>query len=157
VPLPIGTYDQAYVKAFAAIVPPLMVAYKPDVIVFELGADALAGDPLAHMRLTNNAYALIIDYLMGLGKPILATGGGGYNVDNTVRAWALAWSLFCGAGSGDDMSHAMGGVMLESTEWQGGFRDRELAVSNAQRESVVPAMESTIRQIKANIFPVHGI
>jgi acyl-CoA hydrolase/acetoin utilization deacetylase AcuC-like enzyme len=32
IPLPIGTYDQAYVKAFAAIVPPLKTAYNPDVL-----------------------------------------------------------------------------------------------------------------------------
>jgi len=45
VPLPVGTYDQAYMKAFEAVALPLMTAYNPDVIVFELGADALAGDP----------------------------------------------------------------------------------------------------------------
>lgn len=157
VPLPVGTYDEAYMKAFNSIAPPLMSAYDPDVIVFELGADALAGDPLGHLCLTNNAYALIVDYLMSLGKPILATGGGGYNIENTVRAWALAWSVFCGADSGDDMSHALGGVLLESTEWQGGLRDREVAVSDAQRETVTPAIESTIALVKSNIFPIHGL
>jgi acetoin utilization protein AcuC len=157
VPLPIGTYDQAYMKAFDSIAPPLIAAYDPDVIVFELGADALAGDPLGNLRLTNDVYVRIINYLMSQGKPLLATGGGGYNVENTVRAWALAWSVFCGADSGDDMSHALGGVLLESTEWQGGLRDRKLAVSDAQRESVIPAIESTIELIKTNIFPIHGL
>ncbi|MHC4426361.1 MAG: acetoin utilization protein AcuC, partial [Planctomycetota bacterium] len=94
VPLPIGTYDEIYIKAFEAVAPPLVAAYDPDVIVFELGADALSGDPLAHLCLTNNVYAEIITHLLGYDKPILATGGGGYNIDNTVRAWALAWSLF---------------------------------------------------------------
>jgi len=157
VPLPIGTYDQAYMKAFNAVAPPLIEAYDPDVIVFELGADALSGDPLAHLRLTNNVYAWIIDYLMSLDVPILATGGGGYNVDNTVRAWALAWSVFCGADREDDTSQALGGVMLESTEWQGGLRDREIPVSNAQREKVMPAIESTIEKIKKTIFHIHGL
>ena len=157
VPLPIGTYDQAYMEAFETIAPPLITAHDPDVIVFELGADALAGDPLGHLCLTNNVYARIINYLMGLGKPILATGGGGYNVDNTARAWALAWSVFCDADSSDDMSHAMGGVLLESTEWQAGLRDRELAVSEAQRRTVMPAIESTIELIKASVFPIHGL
>lgn len=157
VPLPIGTYDVAYMKAFKAVVPPLVAAYKPDVIVFELGADALAGDPLAHLRLTNNVYARIVNYLMSLGKPILATGGGGYNVDNTVRAWALAWSVFCEADSSDHMSHAMGGVFLESTEWQAGLRDRALAVTDAQRQTVLPAISATIEKIKSNVFPLHGL
>ena len=157
VPLPVGTYDQAYMKAFEAIALPLMTAYNPDVIVFELGADALAGDPLANLNLTNNVYAKIINHLMGFGKPILATGGGGYNVENTVRAWALAWSIFCGADQGEDMSHAMGGVFLESTEWQAGLRDRALAVAEQQRNAVEPAIETVVRNIKESVFPIHGL
>lgn len=157
VPLPVGTYDQAYMKAFEAIAPPLITAYNPDVIVFELGADALAGDPLAHLQLTNNTYAEIINHLMGFGKPILATGGGGYNVENTVRAWALAWSIFCGADREEDTSHALGGVLLESTEWQGGLRDRALAVTEQQKNAVEPAIEAVVQKIKKSIFPIHGI
>ncbi len=147
VPLPIGTYDQAYMKAFEAIAPPLIAAYDPDVIVFELGADALSGDPLAHLCLTNNVYARIINYLMGLGKPILATGGGGYDVGNTVRAWALAWSVFCGTDNNDDSNLATGS----------GLRDGTLEASDAQRGAVMPAIESTIELLKTNIFPIHGL
>jgi acetoin utilization protein AcuC len=157
VPLPVGTYDQAYLEAFETIVLPLTAAYNPDVIVFELGADALAGDPLANLRLTNNVYADIIDHLMKFNKPIVATGGGGYNVENTVRAWALAWSIFCGADQGEDMSHAMGGVFLESTEWQAGLRDRALAVTEQQKNAVEPAIEAVIKKIKKTVFPIHGI
>ena len=157
VPLPVGTYDQAYMKAFKAIVPPLAGAYNPDVIVFELGADALAGDPLANLQLTNNIYADVITQLLSYNKPILATGGGGYHIGNTVRAWALAWSIFCGADTGEDMNLAVGGVLLESTEWQGGFRDRRLAVSNSQREAVLPSIDATIKKLKATVFPIHGL
>jgi acetoin utilization protein AcuC len=157
VPLPIGTYDQAYMKAFEAIVPPLISAYGPDVIIFELGADALAGDPLAHLYLTNNVYADIINLLLALDRPVLMTGGGGYNVDNTVRAWALAWSVLCGAAGEGDMNIAVGGVMLGSTDWQGGLRDRELAVSAQQRNAVLPAIETTIEAVKTRVFPVHGL
>jgi len=157
VPLPVGTYDQIYLKAFEAVVLPLIKAYNPDVFVFELGADALAGDPLGHLQLTNNVYAEIINHLLSLNKPIVATGGGGYNVDNTARAWALAWSIFCGADAGQHLGQAIGGVLLESTEWQGGLRDRALAVSESQRETVVPTLQATIEAIKANVFPIHGL
>ncbi|MFZ2148343.1 MAG: acetoin utilization protein AcuC [Sedimentisphaerales bacterium] len=157
VPLPVGTYDEVYLEAFEAIALPLIGAYNPDVIVFELGADALAGDPLAHLYLTNNVYADIIKHLLSFDKPILATGGGGYNINNTVRAWALAWTVLAGADSGSDMNPAVGGVMLESTDWQGGLRDRALVVSQSQRKTVVPAVEATIEAVKANVFPIHKL
>ena len=147
VPLPVGTYDQAYMKAFEAVALPLITAYNPDVIVFELGADGLAGDPLAHLYLTNNVYVEIINHLLSFNKPILATGGGGYNVDNTVRAWALAWSIFAGADSDRDTNPAVR---------QGGLRDRELVVSQPQRETVTPAIEAVIEAVKANVFSFHA-
>jgi acetoin utilization protein AcuC len=147
VPLPVGTYDRPYVEAFEAIAPPLITAYDPDVIVFELGADALSGDPLANLCLTNNVYAEIVNHLLSYDKPILATGGGGYNVANTVRAWALAWSIFCGADSSEDLDPAVGS----------GLRDGPLAVSDTQRETVMPAVEATIEAVKANIFPIHRL
>jgi len=156
IPLPIGTYDEAYMKAFESLVLPLIGAFKPDVFVLELGADALAGDPLANLCLTNNVYAEVIGHLLSFEKPILAAGGGGYNIDNTVRAWALAWSVLCGADS-ENQEHALGGVMLGSTDWQGGLHDRTLAVSNHQREAVMPAIENTIKTIKATVFPIHGL
>jgi acetoin utilization protein AcuC len=157
IPLPIGTYDEMYMKVFNVLVLPLMKAYGPDIIVFELGADALAGDPLAHLCLTNNTYADIIGHLLKFDKPILATGGGGYNVDNTARTWALAWSVLCGESSEHDMNVGFGGVMLESTDWQGGLRDREFVVRNQQREMVLPVIERTIEAVKANVFAFHSL
>jgi acetoin utilization deacetylase AcuC-like enzyme len=157
VPLPLGTYDEAYIQAFKAVVLPLFGVFEPDVIVFELGADTLAGDPLANLQLTNNTYADIIHYLLGFDRPILMTGGGGYNIQNTARAWAWAWTALCGDDDQDDMNLGLGGVMLESTDWQGGLKDRELPVSSQQRQLVEASIENTLRKIKENIFPIHGI
>lgn len=157
VPLPVGTYDQAYMETFDAVALPLITAYNPDVFVFELGADALAGDPLAHLHLTNNVYVEVINHLLTFDKPILMTGGGGYNVDNTVRAWSLAWTVLSGADSNHALGHPVGGVMLESTDWQGGLRDRALAVSKQQRSMVEPVVQATIKAIKAKVFPIHGL
>ncbi len=154
VPLPVGTYDQAYMKAFEAVALPLIKVYNPDVFVFELGADALAGDPLANLFLTNNVYVEVINHLLNFNKSILATGGGGYNVDNTARAWALAWSILCGA---DIDNHAVGGVMLSSTEWQGGLKDGARVVSDQQRDAVMPVVDAVVEAVKAKIFPIHGL
>ena len=131
VPLPIGTYDAAYLRAVRKVVLPLLHAYNPDVIVLEAGADTLANDPLANLSLTNNTMADVVGLLLAFGKPILATGGGGYNPDNTARAWALVWAALCGEDAGGYMTAGLGGVLLETTDWSGGLRDRQLAPDKA--------------------------
>jgi len=156
IPLPAGTFDEAYMKVFEVLVLPLIRAYKPDVFVFELGADSLAGDPLAHLYLTNNVYADIINHLLSFNKPILMTGGGGYNIENTVRAWVLGWSVLCGADSGNH-EHALGGVMLGSTEWQGGLRDRQVEPGEQQRSLVAPVIGEVVQSVKKRIFSLHGL
>lgn len=156
VPLPQGTYDNAYMKAFKQIVLPLVHSFSPDVIVMELGADGLAGDPLAQLRLTNNVYADVITLMLAFDRPILAVGGGGYNVENTVRAWSLCWSTLCG----DDTEHAnlgLGGVMMSSTDWHGGLRDAELPTDQQQKDAVDPAIDEVIEEVKAKLFGLHGI
>lgn len=156
VPLPVGTYDGIYERTFDEIVLPLLHAYRPDCIVMEMGMDTLAGDPLAHLHLTNNAPADCLSKVMRLNKPILVTGGGGYHVENTVRGWALVWSVLCGD-SFDDLTAGLGGVMLANSEWAGGMRDRTL-ISDAGRRSVVDAeIAATVRKIEELVFPIHGI
>ncbi len=157
VPLPIGTYDQAYMQAFEAIALPLITAYNPDVIVLQAGADCLAGDPLAQLYLTNNVFADVIKHLLAFNKPILAAGGGGYNFDNTVRAWTLVWASLCGAADDHDMNLGVGGVMLGNTDWQGGLRDRVLPISAQQKNAVIPALKATIKAVKKNVFAIHGL
>jgi len=157
IPLPVGIYDSAYMDIFKPLVPPLIDAYDPDVIMFELGADTLSGDPLAHLSLTNNVYADVLNILLSYDKPILMTGGGGYNVENTVRAWALAWTVLCGTDTQHDISLGLGGVMLESTDWQGGLRDRVIPVVAEQRKMVEPLVGATIETIKKLIFSYHGL
>ncbi|MGB2820808.1 MAG: acetoin utilization protein AcuC [Phycisphaerae bacterium] len=157
VPLPPGTYDEPYLRAFQAIVPPLVGVFDPEAIVLELGMDGLSGDPLAGLSLTNNAYASIVEAVMGFGRPILATGGGGYNPDNTARGWALAWCVFCGECDSHDDLAGLGGVMLESTDWSAGLRDRVLVPDTSQRVIIDVAVNAAIRSVKENVFALHGL
>ena len=157
VPLPVGTYDQAYFTAFKQVALPLMKSFQPDVIVMELGADALAGDPLAHLELTNNVYADILVRVLAFDRPILMVGGGGYNVDNTVRAWALAWSVLSGQDEGEEANIGLGGTLLGSTDWKGGLRDRDLVIPETQKESIMRSLETTLANVKSNVFPLHGL
>jgi acetoin utilization protein AcuC len=155
--LPADTYDAAFLSAFDRVVLPLLGAYQPDVLVLELGMDTLAGDPLTHLHMTNNVTADVVKRLLQLHRPILVCGGGGYHVENTVRGWALAWRTFCGEGDEDDFSLGLGGVMIGCSEWAGGLRDRQLAVTAERRQTVEPELNANIAAVQRLVFPQHGL
>jgi len=157
-PLPVGTYDAVYERVFREGAMPLIEKFNPDVVILELGMDALAGDPLAHLHLTNNTHAYITEKIVELGKPVLATGGGGYNVPNTVRGWALCWSVLCGEHSmHDDLAFGMGGALLENTDWIGGLRDRMLLVDGGRHDAIDPEIDRILDCIQRTVFPLHGL
>jgi len=156
VSLPPETYDDAFLAAFDDVALPMLDFFRPDVIVLELGLDTLAGDPLTHLRMTNNVVVEMLERLLRLGRPLLVAGGGGYHVENTVRGWALAWRTCCGETEDADFM-GMGGVMLASTEWAGGLRDRVLAVTAEQRQAVQAELQTTLDRVHEHIFNLHGI
>jgi acetoin utilization protein AcuC len=158
IPLPEGTYDDAYLKVFYDIVVPVLRQFDPDVIVLELGMDALAKDPLAHLSLTNNTLAEIVGHLRATNKPILAAGGGGYHIEHTARGWALCWSILCGA---DDSSHlltaGLGGVMLQSADWRGGLRDHAFWIPEEERRVVDTEVDRVIASLKTQLAPFFAL
>lgn len=149
IPLPVGTYDEAYMRAFREIVVPAVQRFEPDIMVIEAGMDALAGDPLAHLHLTNNTHAHIVDRMIGFGKPLLVTGGGGYNIKNTVRGWTLLWSVIVGEDSHDVML-GLGGVMMENTDWSAGLRDRMLVTHGGSHAAVNAEIDRLIEFHRKN-------
>ena len=66
VPLAPGTDDDIFVPAFEEIVPPLLQAFKPDIVIGELGADTHLADPLSDLNLTNLGYSEVVGRLAGL-------------------------------------------------------------------------------------------
>ena len=92
-PLPPSTTDDLYLPAFDAVVPKLVRAFQPDVLVTQLGCDSHFTDPLAHLGLTTRAYAGLAGRLHDLAHTVargrwLATGGGGYQWASVApRAW----------------------------------------------------------------------
>lgn len=155
--LPAGSHDGAFRIGCERVAYPLLRAYRPEVIVLELGMDALAGDPLTHLQLSNNVVVDLIETLMAFEVPLLVLGGGGYHVENTVRGWALAWRTACGEGDEDGYSLGLGGVMLGSSEWAGGLRDPERVVSAEDRERVERELRVNIGAIEQLVFPHHGL
>lgn len=156
-PLPVGTYDEAYLRVFRTVVMPLARAFDPDTLVLEAGMDTLRGDPLAHLSLSNNVHVEIIGQLRSLQKPILMVGGGGYHVENTVRGWALLWQTLCGDHGEHDPSIGMGGVLLESGEWAGGLRDHAKAMTDSDRAAIDDEIQITIDKVKRYVFGIHGL
>jgi len=66
---------------------------EPEFILFQCGADSVAGDPLTHLQYSSGAHTEAALQLARLadrfcqGK-MLAVGGGGYNLTNIQKAWA---------------------------------------------------------------------
>jgi len=93
VALPPGTSDAGWLRAFHAVVPPLVREFAPDVLVTQHGCDSHVEDPLAHLTLTVDgqraAYLALHDLAHEVsGGRWVATGGGGYAVVDVVpRAW----------------------------------------------------------------------
>jgi acetoin utilization protein AcuC len=74
------------------VVLPLADRLSPEAIVLTCGADALAGDPLAAMQLTNVALWDAIDALVALAPYAVVLGGGGYNPWTLTRYWTGIWA-----------------------------------------------------------------
>jgi acetoin utilization protein AcuC len=94
VAFPPGTGDAGWLRAFHAVVPPLLRAFAPDALVTQHGCDSHVLDPLAHMALSLDAqrasYAALHELAHSYaGGRWVALGGGGYEVVDVVpRAWA---------------------------------------------------------------------
>jgi acetoin utilization protein AcuC len=93
VALPAGTGDAGWLRAFDAVVPPLLRAFEPQVLVSQHGCDTHRRDPLAHLELSIDGQRTAAEWLHALahetaGGHWLATGGGGYDLVYVVpRTW----------------------------------------------------------------------
>jgi acetoin utilization protein AcuC len=93
VALPAGTGDAGWLRAFHAVVPPLLRAFDPQILVSQHGCDTHRLDPLAHLELTVDgqraAHAAIHQLAHEVaGGRWLLTGGGGYALIEVVpRTW----------------------------------------------------------------------
>lgn len=102
IPMEPGAGDAAFLGAWERVVEHLR-AHKPEFIVFQCGADSLAGDPLAHLQYTPKAHAHAARSLCGLanemcGGRIMGFGGGGYNRGNLAAAWCAVLDEFVKGG-----------------------------------------------------------
>ena len=97
VALPPYTDDPAYVRAFDAIVPPLVARFRPDVLVTQQGIDPHFTDPLTHLQLSTHARQHVVRWFVSTLYPWVAMGGGGYDLDAVRRTWSMEYLLMLGA------------------------------------------------------------
>jgi acetoin utilization protein AcuC len=103
VALPAGTGDAGWLRAFDAVVPPLLRAFKPTVLVSQHGCDSHRLDPLAHLELSIDAQRVAQVVLHDLAHELcdgkwLLTGGGGYALVQVVpRTWTHLLAIAAGA------------------------------------------------------------
>ena len=165
VALPPGTADAGWLRAFHAVVPPLLREFRPDVLVTQHGCDSHVDDPLAHLALTVDGQRAAALALHDLAHELcsgrwVATGGGGYAVVDVVpRTWSHLLAVVAGspvdpqtpvpAGWRDDVVHRLGrhapmrmtdGGSTDHRDWAAGYDpaawlDRAV---NATRQAVFP-------------------
>ena len=79
VALPAGTGDAGWLRAFHAVVPPLLREFRPQILVSQHGCDTHLDDPLANLELTIDAqraaHAAIHDLAHRCGRPLAADRG----------------------------------------------------------------------------------
>lgn len=93
VALPAGTSDAGWLRAFHAVVPDVVAAFGPEVVVSQHGCDSHAHDPLTNLQLTidgqRDSYLAVQDLVEkhADGRWVV-TGGGGYALYDVVpRIW----------------------------------------------------------------------
>ncbi|MBA3290810.1 MAG: acetoin utilization protein AcuC [Actinobacteria bacterium] len=102
VPLLPGTGNDDYLWALEVTASGLAEAFKPDLVVTQLGADTHHGDPLANLALTMEAYPVMArmlhDTIAAHGSDRwVATGGGGYQAETVVpKVWAMHFAELSG-------------------------------------------------------------
>lgn len=89
-PVPARATGEAWLAAFDGIVMAALERYRPQALVLQMGTDAHELDPLAHLRVTAQEWREAVVRIRDFGVPIVAVGGGGYNLLTVPRMWVGA-------------------------------------------------------------------
>ncbi|RJK96075.1 acetoin utilization protein AcuC [Vallicoccus soli] len=167
--LPAGTGDGAWLRAFHAVVPHLLRAFAPQVLVTQHGCDSHFLDPLAHLALSVDAqrasYAALHDLAHELcGGRWVALGGGGYEVVDVVpRAWTHL------------LAEAAGHPLDPATPVPAGWREHVVAslgrqpparMTDGNDGAYVPwsrgydpadPVDQAVLATRSAVFPLHGL
>jgi acetoin utilization protein AcuC len=95
-PVPAGFNDSEFELLMAGVLLPLAERFAPEAVVITCGTDALAGDPLSRLELSNVALWGAVEQLASIAGPVVVLGGGGYNPWTLARCWTGLWGRLSG-------------------------------------------------------------
>ena len=156
VPLAPYTGDEVWLEAFDAVVPPLLGSFEPDLVFTQLGIDTHFRDPITHLRLTtqgHNEAVRRLGELAGKSGRWVAVGGGGYDPGAVARAWTMDLAAMAGFELPERIPESFGSIAVPATFADDSPPDLGPAVLDQTRAF---AAES-VRQIRENVFPAHGL
>jgi acetoin utilization protein AcuC len=169
VALPAGTADAGWLRAFDAVVPPLLRAFRPEILVTQHGCDSHRLDPLANLQLTVDAQRQAALWLHALAHELcdgrwVLTGGGGYAVVQVVpRTWTHLLAVAAGAPV-DPATATPAEWRAEATRLTGErapelMTDGEQPVYRPFSSGVDPGdpVDRTIMRTRSAVFASHGL
>jgi acetoin utilization protein AcuC len=133
VALPPYTDGAAYVRAFDAVVPPLLERYRPDVLVTQQGIDSHFDDPLTHLMVSTQAREHVVRRFVTTKVPWVAMGGGGYSLDAVRRTWSMEFLIMLGASIPAELHDT------DPPEWAG---DRRAQIDAAVDAAITGALDA---------------
>jgi len=154
VPLAPGTDDDLYIWVFMELVPPLVHAFDPDILVTQLGVDTLATDPLAGLNLTTDGFSQIVREIKSWGLKWVALGGGGYNIMNVARAWTQAWTIMKGVEIPDRLPRDFINKHRTKLGQNLTLSDLPIKIKGAVAESARQMASSVVTKTKETVFPL---
>jgi acetoin utilization protein AcuC len=168
--LPAGTGDAAWLRAFHAVVPGVVRAFRPEVLVTQQGADAHREDPLADLNLSVDGQRTSYLALRELAESVtggrwLALGGGGYAL---VRVVPRAWTHLLGIVAGRDIDPATplpqewvarASAARPDVPLPSDMSDGTTSLVNFDRwdGSMEMAVDRAIQDTRNKIYPLHGL
>jgi acetoin utilization protein AcuC len=169
VALPAGTGDPGWLRAFHAVVPPLLRAFGPQILVSQHGCDTHRLDPLANLELSVDgqraAHAAIHELAHEVaGGRWLLTGGGGYEL---VQVVPRTWTHLLAEASGhpiDPAAEVPAAWREYASKRTGGpaparMTDGALADYTPVESGYDPAdpVDRSIMATRKAVFPLHGL
>ncbi|WP_343079099.1 acetoin utilization protein AcuC [Ostreiculturibacter nitratireducens] len=102
-PVPREMNDTEFDLLMAEAVLPAAQGFSPQAVVVTTGADALKGDPLSSLALSNTCLWDAVEALVALAPRAVVLGGGGYNPWTLARAWSGLWARLSGQSIPDEL------------------------------------------------------